>query len=267
VPADRAFGSAHEPLRVWPPARIARNLPQCAHVGIKHVHLSDPPGVWTPQQLDEWCLELKHTGNTQPWSLNLLPTMLSQHTVEEMASNACERVDFIFPSCDESLLMKYGCILDPRHLAETVAQLQDAGISIHAHFWFGGPEEHAGEHQRVLKLIRSLNYPPATLHPFPFCMDSPLYEEMDSQGKVTQLEEWIRWARDPWISDRPVPLWGGRQAVELIEAEFQAVRRGASRSPMRLVNKLTEKMRHGNLIRTLEDKALSLLPSPTPPDG
>jgi len=265
VPADRAYGCTTEPMRIWPLDRLTTQMHKCASHGIAEVLLTDPPGVWTPQNLEAWCKELTRTNNTQPWSLQLLPTMLADGTVEEMAASACYRVHFIFPSCDPELLMKYGCLLEPKHFNETIAQLTHAGIKAHTHFWMGGPEEHGNESARVIRTMRRISHTKTTLHPYPFSMDSPLFRKLSAENDLHILENWLQWARDPWIIERPIPIWGGKQTADNLLQEFETIKRANSRSPARWLRKLAHHIQETDWIHTLEQKAISMLPS-TPPN-
>jgi len=84
LPADRAFGNAHEPLRFWPMDRLAGTVQRCAHLEVTEVQLDDPPGIWTPRRLRNWCLALQKIRNTQPWSLNMLPTTLTEQEADDL---------------------------------------------------------------------------------------------------------------------------------------------------------------------------------------
>ncbi|NCC49636.1 MAG: hypothetical protein EOM20_00330 [Spartobacteria bacterium] len=264
VPADRAYGGINEPLRLWPMDRLAVSLDKCAHQGIAEVVLTDPPGVWTPQHLDAWCSELARTNNTQPWCLQLLPTMLSENTVEQMSSSACSRVHFIFPTCEPALLIKYGCILEARHFNETIDQLSQAGIRVHTHFWMGGPEERNSESARVIRTMRKINYTPVTLHPYPFSMDSPLFRKLADENELHLLDTWLQWARDPWIVERPVPIWSGKKAIAQLQQDFASVKKAHARNLSRWLHTTLCHIRDTDWIRTLEQKAVSMLPT-TPP--
>ncbi|MBN1270403.1 MAG: hypothetical protein JXB04_12500, partial [Kiritimatiellae bacterium] len=265
LPADRAFGNTHEPLRLWPLDRVARTIQKCAALGVNEVFLSDPPGIWTPERLSAWCAVLEESRNAQPWGFQLLPTSLSEQTVSYLAFVQCRRVEFLFPSCSPEVLSRYGCVIGASDLSDTLDLLRSFKIEARVRFWMGGPEESKGEQERIAGMIRALRYVPATLQAFPFSMDSPLYEERAASVDIPHLEDWIRWSRDPWTVERPVPLWGGQPGVSELQAAFAAVHKAVIRSPQRVLLRMLTALRSTNWIRVMEDKAVGLITQMTPP--
>ena len=258
VPADRAFGENHEPLRFWPLDRMASVIQRCTGMGVSEVFLADPPGIWTPERLDQWCALLDTNRNAVPWSLQLLPTLLGDDTVGAMQAAGCRRVEFLFPSCDPEVLERYGCVVRPRDVADTLASLRASGIGAHARFWIGGPEERHGAADRTARTIRALGFPPFSLHPFPLALDSPIYQDY-FESSATHLDQWVQWSRDPWMFERPVSLWGGSSDAPLIEQEFDTIVRAVQRSPSRLVHRALDHLKLKPVLSAMEEKVLSVV--------
>ena len=217
------------------------------------------------QRLARWCAALSRVRSMQPWGLQLLPAVLNEDIVEIMADGRCQRVEFIVPSCDPEVLEQYDCTVRTRYLDYSVGLLQNAGIKVHLRFWVGGPEESSGEEHRILKTIRALGCYAYSLHPFPFRMDAPLYEEIDDYTEAPALQDWLEWARDPWTLRRPVPLWGGASRVEEVARHMTRIQYAIQRSPKRLARKVFSSVLSKNWIRALEDKSATLLHTVRPP--
>lgn len=262
LPADRAFGESHEPLRFWPLERMASAIQRCTGMGVSEVFLADPPGIWTPERLNQWCAGLESSRNAVPWSLQLLPTFLGEDTVNAMLMSGCRRVEFLFPSCAPAVMEGYGCVVSPREVAGTMDLLRAAGVQVHCRFWIGGPEERHGAAERVIRTIRMLGFRPFSLLPFPLALDSPIYQDY-FKSSATHLDDWVQWSRDPWIFERPVSLWGGQADAPLIEEQFEAIIESVQRSPYRLVHRLLEHLKLKPVISALEEKVLGLLPRRT----
>lgn len=263
-PADRAFGDSHEPLRFWPLDRLVSAIQKCGHRGVNEVYMADPPGLWTPDNLRQWCGALAYARNLQPWSLNLLPCALHHEILEAMHMTFCRRVDFILPSCDPEVLRRFGCTLSLREIASTMAALEDAGMEVHTRFWIGGPEEPKGETERVTHAIRLFQFRSYSLHPFPFDLDSPMYHEYH-ESAATRVDDWIQWARDPWIVERPIALWGGSNSAANIGNTFESINKAVLRNPQRIWKKIREDFRTKNLFSMVEAKIMQW--SHSPPDG
>ncbi len=259
APQDRAHGGAGTPFRQYPMDRFAALISHCSHTEIKEVILTDPPGFWTAERLGQWIQELLFIRNLQPWSITLPPMSLSRDVVVGMREAKCHRIDVVFPSCDRNALQRYGIKADWRELARTFQLLAEVGVHAHCRFWIGGPEERGGEANRIVQTIGRLTLCDYCIEPFPFAIDSPLYEEQMDGGNVPALEEWIKWSRDPWIVERPVPLWGGRETVETINGSLKHIQTSLQRSPGLAWARMKRLLRSKNWIETLEDKAIAFL--------
>lgn len=258
LPADRAFGNKSQPLREWPLDRLALTVQKAGSAGISEVLLVDPPGVWTPERLDSWCRALHRVRNTQPWGARFLPTLINLSTLDLMRIVNCRRIEFLFPSCDPGVLRNYGCVLTPAEILDGMRQLNEAGIEVHLHFWLNGPEEGPNEADRVSSLIRALEFPPYSLHPYPFHLDSPVYADY-ANAAATHISDWVQWSRDPWILERPVSLWGGAAGAERFARECAIIHRTVRRHPWRVLRKAIRALRTTNWIEVMEDRALGLL--------
>lgn len=252
-PADRAFGDSHEPLRFWPLDRLVTAIQKCGHLGVSELYMADPPGLWTPENLRQWCGALEYARNSQRWSLRMLPCSLHPDIIEAMSTTLCRRAEFIIPSCDPEVLRRYGCAVSFKELSATMSAMENNGIAIHTRFWIGGPEESAGEEERVTRAIRALRFRPYSLHPFPFDLDSPIYNDYN-KAAATRVDDWVEWARDPWIVQRPVALWGGEDAAAELSETFAAINKAVHRSPKRLLKKVFQDLRTKNIFAMIEEK-------------
>jgi len=266
LPADRASGEAYEPIRFWPLDRVAMALQKCGATGVTEVFLHDPPGIWTVERLDEWCKALDRVRNVQPWAFQLLPTNLSARTIELLSVTICRRIEFLFPSCDPEVLRQYGCVITPRDLSAVMGRIEKAGIEVHSRFWLRGPEERLGERRRVAATIRALSFRKYSLHPFPFLLDAPIYQNF-IKAVATHVEDWVEWSRDPWLIERPLAVWGGPTTAEGLPDEMDWIINAVKRHPRRVAREVLQALKPRNLISTLENKALGLLSRPEPPSG
>lgn len=256
LPADRAYGASHEPLRIRPLDRAARMIQNCCAIStIRTVFVSDPPGIWSPERLLQWCNELRRIGNRQPWSFQMLPCYLDGQELNLLHETSCTRIHFVLPSCDPELLERYGCTMDARDILESIHMIQSYEMDVQLHFWMGGPEEAVGEERRVKSMIRALRYPPTVLEPFPFSMDAPLYFDLHEDDMIPHLEDWIAWLRDPWIVERPEPFWGGKEQVANIEMSFRSIQRTIERNPWRITRDYIRHLLSRNWIDSFESWA------------
>lgn len=258
TPADRAFGGMNEPMRVWPLDRAASSMQKCGSVGIVEVFISDPPGFWSESRLRDWCAALQRAHSSQPWSFQLLPTFLSDDLIRSLQMVACRRVEFILPSAEAETLSRYDCHMKPVDLARTIEALKSAGIDAEARFWLGGPEEHKGERERVVRLIRQLNFCPYSLHAFPLAFDAPLFQDVDAPGKPS-IATWIKWARDPWMAERPTALWGDQKARDYINNTMDQIQKLVMANPGRRLLRAVGKFRNTRIIESLENLAIGLM--------
>jgi hypothetical protein len=177
----------------------------------------------------------------------------------DMVISRCRRVELVFPACDRSLLRRYGIKDDWRQIAAMIETLRNNHIEVLPRFWIGGPEEERGEADRIAQIIRRFRFFEYVVEPFPFTLDSPLYNEQTQEATPPGLREWIQWSRDPWMAERPVPLWGGRKDVAVIAAQLKSIRRAVDRSPAMLLMRMRRAMNPALWIESLENRALSLL--------
>jgi len=265
--ADRAFSGAAVPFRQWPFHKIASSIQRCAAHGIHDVFIADPPGFWTVERLAQWCATLERERNEQGWSLQLLPAAMTEDIVALLAASMCVRVEILVPSCEAGVLEKYGCTVGVRELARTAALLKRRRIRVHLRFWVGGPEEPGGEHARIVRFIRATGFCPYTLEAFPLNLDAPLYAEAAIPDGTPTLQEWMKWARDPWRLDRPVPLWGGMESAAQLNKTMIKVQSGVQLSPRRLALRSAERCLGKNWLAEIERKAVGLLARPRRPNA
>jgi len=263
-PSDRIFGGMDEPLRTWPLDRAAMTLLKCAHLGVTEVFLTDPPGIWTVERLSQWCKALRMVRNSQPWGLRLLPTFIDDETLADMEFTMCRRVEFVYPSCDPDILKQYGCTIEPAHLAAMMTVMKEYNIQTVVRFLVGGPEESKPEELRIQQTIASLNYCRYVMQSMPLVFDAPLYRAFGSQPGTPRPDEWLQWTIHPWIEEKPVCLWGGKEALSRIEDIMQDAHSAIQHSWKRIFRGLFSRVLTTNWILAAEDRAVGLLPSALP---
>lgn len=256
---QRNHGECAQPARVWPLDRMAQFVSRCSNTEIGEVMLDDPPGHWDDQTLSAWTQALLHVRNAQPWGLTIHPLPLSEQLMDNLVETRCKRIDVLFPSLDRQVLSQYDLKLDGRGLEATWAYLRAQGIYVFPRFWLGSPEEPRGESDRIAQFIRRFALCDYRIEPFPFIIDSPLYAEHIENGEAAHLQEWIKWSRDPWLEERPVPLWGGRQRVAELDEQLQSIRKTLQRSPGLTWARWRNALKSRNWIELLEDRAIDWL--------
>lgn len=257
--ADRASGGIGEPFRVWPMDRVAPVVQKCSHIEVNEIVMTDPPGFWTLDRIKQWGAALENLRNAQKWTLTILPMELDDDAVSLLQYTKCRRIEMLFPTCDRNLITRYESTLDSRPLRRTLELLNQYHIQLNARFWVGGPEEGRGETERIVRMIRRLGYCPYSIESYPFTLDSPLYRELAQSSDVPHLEDWTRWCKDPWLTARPVPIWGGAPALDALQKQMKSVQRAVVRSPGHLALRLMRSMKSHNWIDVLEDKAVGWL--------
>lgn len=257
--ADRASESAHEPFRLWPIKKMAALLSHSNHVDLSEFVLTDPPGLWTAERLRQWTAALASQRSVHPWSLRLFPIKLDEDIVADMVITRCRRVELVFPTCDRTLLRQYGISDDWQETADMIETLRDNHIEVLPRFWIGGPEEERGEEKSIAQMIRRFRFFEYVVEPFPFTLDSPLYNEQTQEATPPGLREWIQWSRDPWTGERPVPLWGGRKDLPRIAAQLKFIRKTVDRSPAMLMMRVRRGLNPKHWIESIESWALGLL--------
>ena len=230
LPCDRAHPGLGRPLRRMDLREMAVLFDKLPSLGVTSIAMEDPPGVWDPDTLSEWCGMLDSYRNSRKWSLTLLPAVLSDDLVTRLKNSWCGRVDFLFPSCDPALLQKYGCLLRPDQLRGTLRRLKAAGVHSRAVFWIGGPEESPGEAARVYAAITRLGLPDHRVEAFPYHPDSMLAAEMHGTPNAPDIDDWFRRAM-ALEEDLPPLSWSGPGAPDSLRTTAAEIRRRMEKNP------------------------------------
>ncbi|MDD3604654.1 MAG: hypothetical protein PHD86_05670 [Kiritimatiellae bacterium] len=252
---DRAMGLIREPLRLWPMDKLAQSVRASSDLGVTDIFLTDPPGVWNEGRLREWCRALNRIYNKQPWGLQLNPGRIEDDLIAELAATRCRRVDFIVPSCDQELQERFGVPFRARTLRHTISSLEKAGVEVFVRLWIGGPEEKKGAVRRAVALIHHLPAAHIVLEPFPFCMDSPLYRSAAADCGASDIDNWLRWTRDPWILDRPEAVWNARAGAEALQKQITGIYRRVVRSPRWQSRRLGRLLKSSYAVQTIREGA------------
>ncbi len=234
-PADRAAGRCREPLRLWPDDKLAAAFDSLSHRNIAEILLADPPGLWTDQRLRSWCAALRRRMNIQPWAFRLLPQDIPADLAADLAASVCRRVEFLVPAWTAEDLAGYDCTLDPPRFKRTLETLKACAIQPDLVFWIGGPGARSHDHLAMSRLVRGLGHYHFVMAPFPFEIDSPLYEEISRTAALPHLDDWLRWSRAPWVLERPVPLWHGAAGVGQYQETIRRLQRALALHPGRLI--------------------------------
>ncbi len=262
--ADRAFGSANEPLRLRDFHKMAELLESTVRNGVTEVCLSDPPGIWTPDRIRNWCSALRSVRNYQRWRISVLPHDFSMHIIDLMAAAKCQGIDLILPSCRLKSLEKFGCHTDKRKLVDLVDYLRFKGISPRLRIWIGGPEEPAGEARKITDCISLLGYPDYLIHNYPFYIDSKLYQEIrQTHNALPVLDDWMEWSTNPWLVRQPCALWRGIESVDDITKDAQSIHRSVKRSTRRLLQNAFIDLKSNSLVKSVGVTLKALIRPPS----
>lgn len=259
TPNNRACGEMDQPLRQWPLEAMAKFLSRCSHTEIKEVLITDAPSFWTESVLADWVQHLLRIRNAQPWAFAMHPRVVSDELIRDLRETQCKRIDFIFPTCDRDRLHTYGIHVDWRSFSEMSQQMQAYGIQVNPRFYIGGPEEGPGEARRVAGLIHRLRFCDYRIEPYPYVIDAPVYDEYNEADETPTLEAWIKWAREPWLQERPLPVWRGSTGIQAMRKKLKTVERTLQKSPHLAWTRMRRVIRSTNWIEYLEDKALDFL--------
>jgi len=257
--ADRAYGGRTEPLRVWRFENILKCFKTCSLEGISLIALEDTPGFWTQSRLDEWCSTLTNMRNDQPWSFQIFPREIDPDLAERLFLADCRQINFIMPSCKKANLAHFNCNTDMKTLGHSIKTLLAIGIEPRFTVWIGGPEESSSEAEGVLRFLRMFSNVKTSLQPFPYFPDSDLFAVMPKSKRGAEIEDIIKWLKNPWIEQNPVTVWSGQKGHDYTEAAMTYLARSVSRSPKQLLREIWKKVQSVDVIRTIEDRALSLL--------
>ena len=252
---DRALGLVREPLRLWPLDKLAHSMRSSADLGVTEIFMADPPGVWNPGRLREWCRALSRIYNKQHWGLQMIPAVMNRDQISELLSAGCRRIDFIVPSCDPELQEQFGTTFRIKTFRQAITALEKAGIHVFVRLWVGGPEEKKGAVRQAVSLIQHVSAAHVVLEPFPFFMDSPLYESLKSESHAPQIEEWLRWTRDPWILDRPEAVWNGSAGAEMLQKQMMNIYRRIVHSPCWHTRRLGRLLKSSYAVQTVNEWA------------
>jgi len=228
---DRAWPVPQEPLRLWPLPLLAQLLQKCSGHGITEVFFADPPGLWTDDMIMEWCRHLRVVRNSQAWSFQLVPRMLTNELITELAANGCRRIEFIIPTCDTGLRSSRGLELTDRQIATVLSRVKAGNILPLLAYWIQGPGEPPGEAARVLQHISAMDYPPFALCPHPFFHDSMLFREEGETQRAPPISAWLEWAQKPDENKPPPALWRGTQGVAECQRIMNVILKNIHRNP------------------------------------
>ncbi len=260
VPPDYAYPGAHVPFREHDLMNTAEAVQRCSGEGITHFFMKDPPGIWTPERLVNWCAALKVRANTVPWGLQFLPTLLSSDEIEELNLSACRRLEFILPSTDPEVLERYGCVISWKALRQTVTALHDSKIQVTFRYWLGGPDaDPAREADQVIKTIEALQVGAYELQPFPVHFDSPLFLNLVEEGIIDPPGDWINYLLHPDSPD-VAPIWNMEEGLEQTSQTALAIRRAVKQSPKRLFKRAFNRLTSVNWIEELERRSIGKNP-------
>lgn len=222
-PADRAWGGPNEPLRLFPMDRLATTFGKCAHLGVVETMIVDPPGLWTTDRLTAWCQHLMAQRNTHPWSLQLMPHLISPEEGEQLRDAGCRRVELLMPSARADELATYGVRGDVRALRTAIRALVGSGLDVLLRAWLGGPGEDANEPARWRTLLRQLDFPPVRFQPFPLALDSVLAR---TPGAVASaLPDIASWVANVDAQTSSVMAWGGATGYQRAQDQGQDLSR------------------------------------------
>lgn len=258
-PADRATGGANEPLRIAPLERLTASFGRGAHLGVVETLVVDPPGLWTTDQLRAWCRALQEVHNTHPWSLQLLPRVLSPGEGDDLREAGCRRVELILPSSRPGELARFGVRGDGPALRTAVQSVVDSGLEVLMRVWLGGPSEGPKEREQWLRLLQNLRFPPVRFQPFPFALDAPMVREVTPPPGTPTLNAWLSQVDQ---AQAPAMAWGGAEGHRRAQALGADLAQTVRESWTARWQRFWTRWRDTSVIEHLEERASGLLRTP-----
>ena len=253
LPPDRDFPGAGEPLRRMDLREMGSIFEKCAYWGVSGIHLADPPGIWTPELLQDWLTTLDTQRNTMSWSLQMLPALLDETTLQRMRLTECRQVRFLIPSARPEVMASYGCILRPRAFAGMLRLFRRHGVEASLECWLGGPDEPPAEEERLFEFLRSLGYPDFTVAPFPCRPDAPRQRETDPEQAMAALAADADAAEDPAATQGRPQVWDGARGAERIRQTAENLEARLKRSLVWSVKRNWDQWNPFAWIRRLEE--------------
>jgi hypothetical protein len=223
LPPDQDADGGGEPLRWMDLRELGLIFEKCAYWGIGTIHLADPPGVWSPEVLDQWLTTLDQQRNTMGWTFRMLPALLGEDIPHRLRLTECRQVRFVLPSTRPDTLAEYGCILRPRAFAGVLRDLRRAGVEPVLECWVGGPGEPPAEEERLFDYLRRLGYPACEVQAFPCRVDAPR-QQVAGLDPAASLREALRSGEvssPPPVWDGPAGLAQQRQVADRLEARLR----------------------------------------------
>ena len=251
-PACAFFGQSYEPLREWPTERLAPLLDKSSRAGITEVVVTDPPSLWTEDRLNRWLDDLSRAHNSQNWSISLLPALLPDEIIERLEYTECRSVRFVVPTPDLKAMRALWAPFTWEELKDCFERLEGAGIKPNLEFWLGGPQEERGHDHVIVEALSAMGNCRYTLRPFPFDFDMPLYAEVADRMEVPRLDDWRAWARNPWTTPTPIPLWHGPSQVKPLQRRMNSITRKIDHSPLRRIRRVADWINPAGWIQGIE---------------
>ena len=223
---DRVYQPPGEPLRWWNLTAMAQLLQKCPGHGIREVFFADSPGIWNEHLLSTWCHALLEARNTQRWSFHMLPAMLSEAVLGDLAYNGCFRIELLIPSCLPNRQAEWGASLAPNEIKKLLSHMHQHGIEGQLRYWAGGPGETSGEADRIFHHLKNSGFPAFSVYPFPWRPDA----ESSAHGAALP-GEWINWAENPRQTP-PNPGWMPGNQRESSQYVLRAIQHKMTRNPL-----------------------------------
>ena len=250
--ANRFYGEAYVPCRMYPFTTVADSMQRASSAGVSYSFIEDPPGFWDEERMLEWCAALKLRANSQPWGFQCTPHNWSQKVLEELQLSACRRIHIIIPSANLSVLEEYGIPFHAPTILKSIKALIEHKIQVVLHVWIGGPDSTPKEASEVYSLLESLNFTPHVLKPFPLVFDSAFYLERLSEGAALDDTEWINNVLEP-DQHGFAATWHPPEETEAVAMDLNAKTKKSAR---RLISKSITRLFNTNWIEELERRAI-----------
>ena len=248
TPSDAACPGSSEPLRVWPMTRMAQLLQTCPGHGIAEVFLSDPPGFWTDDRLDEWCRHLRALRSNQSWAFQTMMRDISEERLHECAIHGARRIEWVIPAVEQQHRAALGVTLSDDELKRMLQRCRAKGIDPVLIYWVEGPWSNDQEANAVVAHAQHMGFPALAVYPFPCYPDAPLVKSgLTVAGKPPTHTEWIAALQTADRMPSVLWYWNGAAGLKRIRRTMVDLHKRMARNPFRILRSWWPSLGHSRL--------------------
>lgn len=192
--------------------RIVDEMEHLHHkYGVRYIRFFDDNFTASKARVHAICDEILRRGLKVHWRAEARIDGVDQELLQKMAAAGCHEIEYGVESGSPRVMAAVGKKLDLRRVPEVARLTRKAGIRAKAFFIVGLPGETREDFLLSLQVSRSFDYVAAQpLFVFP---GSPLCEQLEQQGKISEMT---------WFSDEAENAVLGLERVPLYTEAFSA---------------------------------------------